>query len=104
MSKAITMIFLILTISCGMKVDIPETNQNIAFGPDFASAAAFCDNRYYDDEVAAENCFMDYRDYLDITVGLDLSEIVDYCETNYTDPVDVAVCEDQLLLLLGGGV
>ena len=93
--------FLFFIFSCGVKLDLNDTKQNVVFGPDFEGAARFCEERY-ENEVDAEKCFTDYREYLNLTVGLDLTEIINYCESHYSTPEDIIGCEDQLTALLGG--
>jgi len=101
MKQIAILTFLVFIISCGVKLDVADSNQNVEFGPDFVGAANFCDERYEDDE-AAEKCFLDYREYLNLKVGVDLSEIVDYCDANYNTEIEVIACEERLTSLLGG--
>lgn len=93
--------FTLFIFSCGVELEIPETNQNVSFGPDFEGAAEFCDERY-ENEIEAEKCFNDYREYLSITIGLDLSDIFEYCESHNNTEEEIITCEEQLTSILGG--
>jgi len=93
----------ILLISCGkIRVDVPDTNQEIRFGPDFKGVIEVCDERYGFKTEESELCFMDYRNYLEIEAKLNLDSIVDYCNTVYTVPAEITQCQANLSTFLGG--
>jgi hypothetical protein len=106
MSKLITLLALILTVSCAKikhelegeakaKIDAPES---ISFEPDFEKAAQFCDNRYGVGTEAAEDCFQDFRNYYDLEVKVDLDAISNFCD-KYDTQEEVNSCTSELLAL-----
>ena len=78
-----------------IKIETPET---ISIEPNFESAAEFCDDRYGYMTEEAELCFEDFRDYYDFNIGLDLENLVEFCETY--DSEDVDNCLDDLIKLM----
>lgn len=103
------LIILSLLVSCGkikiepkpieVKTDIPES---IAFGPDFAKAAEFCDARYGANSVESESCFEDYRRFLSPKLQVDFGSINQFCKSNYAAPQDILACEQEILDIFKG--
>lgn len=81
-------LILCLLVSCGVNVNVkqktPIKAEPITFGPDFEGAAAFCDERYGDNTEEAEACFIDYREYFKINLGIDTKSIEKFCNDSYT--------------------
>jgi hypothetical protein len=108
MNKLILFMLLTILISCGkIKVDAPKdftvdfpNDFKVDINPNFKEAAEFCDNRYKDNPEAAEACFMDYREYFSIKVGVDLSSIISFCNENYTNALDNEECINDLTDLI----
>ena len=104
----ILLLFMICIISmcqsCGFKVkaDIPDSNQTVKVDatPDFERIAAFCDDRYDGDSKEAEACFKDFRNYFDINIGVNLDNIINYCESSYELPQDITGCKKELLIFM----
>lgn len=91
------LILLTLLVSCG-KIRV-ETNvpKQVTFGPNFEQAAKFCDERYGQSTIEAEDCFKDYRTFLSPKVTLDLASIQTFCKGSYSTPEDIKGCEADLL-------
>ena len=105
-------IMIILICSCGMKHNVDgdvkteseiETDlpDRISFEPDFEKAAKFCDDRYGEKTLEAEDCFQDFRDYYKATVGIGFDAILDYCSSKYEDQELINECESDILDIIG---
>jgi len=93
-------IILLLVVSCGkLKIDTKPVKienpgpLNVYVGPDFKAAAEFCDNRYGVKTEASEECFMDFRNYLSLTVSADTELVADYCGGRFTETADIEQCK-----------
>lgn len=100
MKKLFLITFLLLITACGKvkhNVSIPNTTQTIEIDLGFEKAAQFCDSRYGDEvnqatgELKAEECFMDYRNFVDL--GL---EVGNFCELQYDTKEEVDACKKEL--------
>jgi ABC-type Fe3+/spermidine/putrescine transport system ATPase subunit len=92
-----SLFILTLFISCG-KTEI--VTKDVEIGPDFKKAAKFCDDRYGKKTEESEQCFLDYREYFDIELELNtkiinIEDIIDFCEDNYVQPIEIINCIEQ---------
>lgn len=90
---------LALLAGCGIDLrhkGVPDKVETTV-GPDFAKAAAFCDDRYGAKSPEAESCFQDYRDYTKIKVSLDMESLQRFCETNYPVEEDRVQCVEDVM-------
>ncbi len=93
-------LLLLLTTSCAkITHEIKGLNgTDVTVGPDFKSAAAFCDERYGEKTEEAEQCFLDYRNYYTLKLSVDMNTIIDFCEQYYAQESNnkMQACVDDL--------
>ena len=93
-------VVLFLLISCG-KVQVQTSPiPPLTIGPDFEKAINVCDSRYGINTVDSEACFLDYRTYLSPKIGINFNSLTSYCQTVYSNPIDIKGCESDLLAIL----
>lgn len=92
-------IILLLLVSCGkIKIDTKPIKVekpgplNVYVGPDFKAAAQFCDDRYGFKTEQSELCFMDFRNYLSLSVQADADLIQNYCDGRFTENTEIEQC------------
>jgi hypothetical protein len=79
---------------------VPDKTTS-TIGPDFVAASRFCDERYGQGTVQAEDCFRDFRQYSNIKVELDLKSILEFCKDAYPNSqADLDACYKDLSLAL----
>ena len=90
---------LLLIISCG-KIDHEVSTPNdlkITLEPDFERVAIFCDERYGEKTIEAEECFKDFRNYYDIETTINNTGVIEYCESKYNNEFEVTNCVDEII-------
>ena len=104
MFKVLQVILLASFVSCGFKVETDDIKSTSTVGPDFESAAKFCDKRYGFKSEEAELCFKDYRDYfsVDLNVKFDFEGITSFCNESFSAESDIDNCTTDLLSILTG--
>jgi hypothetical protein len=96
--QRITMFFkslfiMLMFVSCG---ELVIKTEDVTVGPDFKSAAKFCDDRYGKNTEQSEECFLDYREYFTVRLKFDTIEgIIDFCELSYEEYDDVMDCVER---------
>ena len=99
------LILFTLITGCGINHKIKNNEIKVSapkeftFGPNFDEAAEFCDSRYGVGTEEAEECFLDYREFYNLNIGIDLQAIQEYCEDRFEYEEQIA-CEDELIDLL----
>lgn len=100
------LVVLILTSACGIDFKIKESlprKIETFVGPDFEKAALFCDNRYGYKTLESEKCFKDYRNFLQVKVGVDADAVANYCSDRFpNDQQALDQCEDDINDLIIG--
>lgn len=101
MGKLNSLILLLLLVGCSGKINHNIKgleNTKVTVGPDFKSAASFCDDRYGEKTEEAEKCFSDYRNFYTLRLKLDMDSIAAYCEQWYaaSEPSKMDSCVDDL--------
>jgi hypothetical protein len=89
--------FLLLLVGCGVKI----TPKPVVVGPDFESGYAQCKNIYKNNEEKVEQCFEDFRNFLNVTVKLDTSVVIKFCDDLYEAPSsEFSECVQDLISIL----
>lgn len=96
----IGLVLITLLTSCGkLKIDtkpIKVENPgpvNVYIGPDFKAAADFCDQRYGFKTSESESCFLDFRNYLSISVDFNEQLLNDYCNGRFVEQSEIEQCQ-----------
>ena len=106
-NKVYTVVFMIvlcmIIMSCSVQHDFKDSTQTIDTNINlkYEQVAKFCDDRYGNNTPEAEAYFKDYRDFLNIRIGLDLDSVVEYCSNTYTLPEEVEQCEADVISIIG---
>ena len=100
-------LFLILgicftAVCCGKQkvqfVNGPDSVHRVDFN--FEKVAKFCDDRYGYMTDKSEECFQDYRNFLDIETSFNFNSVIEYCEDNFKKKKDQEKCKEDLVEIL----